>query len=399
MVHRKYLSILTIFVNPFLSLIFSIFVLNKENYKYFWFSVVIFFSFLAYVMNPYENMDLVRHYYFYDNYDSNSYLSADIKNFGLYIMVSILNLLGLNKQFLPFFTVFFSLSSLFFLLDEYVESLTAKELLYVTVLVLLGFSFMASANGIRNGLSTCLCVSSLFSFNSGKKLRAAVVYLSAILIHPYVIIASPLLLLSLLITRREYYYVFIILSLITSFFDISSLLSSLLSFFLPSEISNIIVDTYIYGDEWGKDAASNSDTATFIVNTFISKITFFWGLCYLIYNHSNFSIMSRFCFLLGCLVIICFQYTSVSNRYAYLFSIIFILHYISLMINFDSNCKCDILAFNRNNISLILVYLIPSAWGFYRYVYIFLDSWCLVFFKPTILLFFKVVSSNGYLSV
>lgn len=206
--------LIVFFLSPLISLPF---VLKKiiANEKFSYFILSLLFACLSYLMVPYETMDLAGHYSRYDALSTCSLIDYKINDryFTLDYVILIMQLLGFNKQFLPFFYILSTYSLTLYTIygvKKLHNSFNAKPNFNTKVLLCFFIFFMLSqmrlipyASGLRSALANAFILFGAYNlFIRNNKAIGSFFILFSPLIHISTIVYTPIMFLVMLKTLQ-----------------------------------------------------------------------------------------------------------------------------------------------------------------------------------------------------
>lgn len=362
---------------------------------------------LAFLLIPYENWDLTRHYetYLYVSQTSLNkvFENSDNRYITINTVIYLFKSLGI-KEFLPFFSTFLSYIFYFNIYVNYIKKYNPElshRCIYLYILISV-IPFFAIASSLRQYLAFSIMLYMIVQYftSENNRYKSQKIIFSAIIsccIHPSAILLLGVFFVSKLIRLNKTILYLIILVLILNHDGlISSLLFQLirpllesLGFYFPEYMDSVTI------------GISNSllSTNEYILNKIILPSVFFiFTFIYLILFNKKMtrqeSQIKNFCSLL--LLLICLL--SLSPDLFYRFSIFWVLLYSYIFFSYDINkisklCKhlifliliaaCSIINLAQANMGKDIIYV----------------SWCDILYKPSLFLFNKEVKSAEYIRV
>ncbi|MCD9542975.1 hypothetical protein GLP22_17485 [Photobacterium carnosum] len=380
------ISIFVFFINPTLGIIYSAI---KSNTKTFFFLVTLYMAFVAYVMIPYSSMDIFRYYNMYERLNVISFGQiGDYFNVNYFIVffVKIINMLGLNKEFIPFSTVFISYGVLFYSFYYYLERKSYNSInnVIICLCVLSVALFFGSASGLRNGLSVSISILAIVMLSKRKSRLSYFLFFIAAFVHSFTIIIFLLSIISYYIRNKKFYWVVFLISIFYLISGVNDLIIEYINIVFPSEMSTYIIKEFIDSTSVGVNAEMSVINAIiFNGTTFISFLICFYITIICFFKKNDYINRLLVLFLSLCLVF--YNYPVFFGRYNNVFIIISALVLIY-----------DFIFYKKKKVFFIFLFftLLYSIVNFLRFRYIFTDS-IFSIFKPMIYLFLETVNLNN----
>lgn len=321
----------------------------------------VFFAVLAYGFVPYETMDLAAYYNNTDYFVGLSYRELIDENTNVFIrsVIKIIHDSGLNKEFLPFSVTLFSYIFYLKAFDKCFNRYNNKDKILFNLLILFSISFIASANGLRNGLATSIVIYSFSLLYERKYFYALIFSALASFVHSYATFFFIVTLFSPLLKQENirFWKLLLCISMIVSIFSsvIIQNVVTVISHFIPSieSISNI----YIYGERWSGVSLNQKN----IIIKFFLQLPFYFSLFVLI-RAKELNIIFKLAILSCCISLITSDFWVISERYTYAASLIFLCYFVSI----ESSRK--------NVLILFFLQFAISIWSLYRYRFSFYES-------------------------
>ncbi|MCU9998455.1 EpsG family protein [[Pasteurella] aerogenes] len=377
-----------------------------------------FLGILAYLMIPYDTMDIVR---YYDKFEIFKYTSfQEIFEYGrnvdhvIYIYIWSIANIGLPKEFIPFSITFVTYSLYFlsfykvinfsfflrknlFLYSE--KELSLGALLLIVFLMLINqIRFMDVASGLRNALAFSLFTYSFISYFLLNYRLLLFIFFSilAVSIHASVVILFIVLLLSIFVNNLSIFrkmlmlcYVVLLLGLADNiFYYVVYSLEPILREF------NLYYPSYFDPDGvWGAGYYNDANMNTIIFEKYIKPLPLYLsGLYFILVNKYTNEKFSRFLIVLFIVVVLMSISRTIFDRLGNIYVVLFILFFTLEVFSkkIGQLKKLFLILFIG---SLILM----SFASVYKYRDIYWLSWKDVLFLPVPMLFFNEVDENKYI--
>ncbi|OCH36707.1 EpsG family protein [Aliivibrio fischeri] len=361
MVNNAFFSIAVFLINPFLGFVSALFDVRKNPYLY---KVIasLFFALLSYSFVPYSTMDLATYYNNIDFYSQLTYMQLinESTNVLIRVYVKFINSMGLNKEFIPFFITLISYLFYFSAYENFIKNKDVRLVFILNLLLLLTISFLASANGLRNGFSTSLIIYAISLLYLGRKYKFILLSTIAMFVHSYAILIFLIVIISFYFQNKnlKLFKLILLSSIAFSFFSASFIneLSLIVSGINP--IVDNLVKIYINGSQWGGAAELSQKSKTVQL---IQLLPFYCSVFFLL-RARNINVLYIISIFTCALTLITNDFWVISERYAYASTLISLLYFLSI----NSNKKVYF--------SLLLFQLVALLWSLFRYRYSYFYS-------------------------
>ncbi|MEI9749240.1 EpsG family protein [Moellerella wisconsensis] len=369
----RLLSIVLLMISPFLSIINTLRSCWIKNYQFNILIIAFTYGLMAYNYVPLEGMDFhsitLSAERISDNFDFGNFYNLRYF-FDLTIYFLIKN--NISLQVLPFISTFFSVLFLLKSVSNIIDERDGiKSNIFIVFTLLSLFSFMYSANGIRNGLACCLFVY-ITTLERSNIIKLWSISVLVICIHYFLI--PPLIILifsSFFQVRKDVKITLLITSIIISFFDLSHIFASLGVKYILLEFS---IDSYVSNSEFGTNRVAS------IYMTYLPMLTYYMLIPLMIYASKFDNKTLNTGFFIMCIALILNDFYTISVRYYYLGSLLVSVGIISIE-------KNKLVSSNKYQILLGYIFIISmfgTIWGAYRFILV-LPSILKGLFYPPIL--------------
>lgn len=370
----------------------SIDYINGKRYSVFVFSFLM--GVLAYLLVPYSNWDLSRHYELYDLLKTKDahfiFEYGQSRYFFFYLYVWVVSHLGINKEFLPFISVFTSYYIYMYVfgccMAKY--NLTVKERIFGTIVLLSLIPFIGIASSLRQHLAFAFVLLSLYNlFILSNKIKYYIYIFAACIIHPVCVVVFMLVLISstfkMKLTKVRLNILFVLL--LTGIFGF--LFNELIDLFLPFlNSNNLYIASYMNVDVIDTSFSDNSffrKVALLYISPLLFYVFVFFG-GYIEQCCTNEKLTSFLMFLLLFILIVQPSVTAF-DRFSFLFSIIFLSFVFPFVLKVISGYRKKLFY------SAIIFWIVAfNFFSLYQVRYTF-SSWSDVFTTPFLFLFLNTV--------
>ncbi len=386
-------SLILFIINPLVGTILSCLYLAK-NEKVVIFVVALMAAICAYNIVPYDTMDLATHYRKFEDLASQSYSEIfDVgENILLYFYMKTLNVIGINKEWMPFTSTFIGyyllLSALKYVLDAKISS-SQKYSCYM--LWFISISFLSLSNGIRSGLSVAFFIYSLVSLYHFRTKTFILFSILSILMHSFI---APVIILLIicnwfhkLVSMRILKVIIVISILVSLIIDVTSVIEFFVQklSFIP-KLENIY-RIYVTGDRWGGDAEFNLNAK---IAMFLTQLPYYLSVFVILFSRTKDTFY--ICAVLSASISLVFsEFWVISERYQYVSVLCTVIYLLSSKSEFYVSKKLIILMF-------YFMQLIAITWLFYRFRYVFIPTISFVIY-PFLICFIKTVDLSKLIKV
>ena len=317
------------------------YMLKNQLFGYILFSLMM--AYLAYLMVPYDTMDITRHYEKFNILSNIKF--DDISQFRIFdyifnVYMWSVNKIGLSKEFLPFSLIFIQYILYFITIRKIINYRKSIDENIPTWLMLLGLfliineiRFIGTASGLRNGLAFSLFIYTLLDYYIYKKrIKFLILSLLSIVIHVSVLPLLLLFIISKYFPLKRLMRILFILSLILIisgmagkiFYSIIGILEPYLREY------GLYFHAYMEPDgAWGSGFYADKNIKTIILEKFIKPLPFYLIGIYLIKikNFKYKSIQIYLYYLYTFIALVSVSRTML-DRYSYFFVLFFVMVFI-----------------------------------------------------------------------
>ncbi|HCG7972809.1 TPA: EpsG family protein [Vibrio parahaemolyticus] len=338
-------------------------------------------SIVAYAFIPYKELDLASHYYSYlsiqDTYSISDFRD---KSFGLNSIFYMLSEFNLSFRLIPFIFVFLSIYSLLYVTHNVIiDNKSDKYHAFCFFCIICAFSFMNSANGLRNGLASCLFIVCAYRYFHTNKFPWSLSTI-AMLTHPYVVLPLLFSVLAKNLTTKSVYLTILVVSFFIYISDGAPILGDVVLVTLfGHDMGSVISNVYLGNGRWGSGSTSNFFVFLFARLPYISLL--FW----LFFRFDMKNIWNRLSVLNLSVIIVFFDYSSISGRYIYLGTLVLLMSY---FLTKDKMTITNYLA----RCFIVLSLLASVAWGVYQFRSVIIPA-NIALVKPFV---YTLFSNEGY---
>jgi len=368
-------------------------------------------SYLAYLLIPYDSMDLVRHYEAWEILSKTDFSNITIAfprliNYGLYLYMWTLSHLGFNKEFIPLSFAFIIYMMYFMSLKIIINLPKVKYYIYQKKYVLIGlfliFSeirFIGGISGLRNDLAFAITVYALILFFIQKRIFFPVfLFLIAAILHISILPLLVILFLSQVIKNTGMAKIIFIVSLIILLSGFAGdIFFWIIKIFEPFLRANNLY-FYNYMDPngaWGVNyfASGTKSDNLILYEKYIKPLPFYIAGAYLFYSRkTNSKNIIKYLFILFAAVSMLSISRTFFDRYSYFF-VLFFIFYLLIDIGYAPLKKTKRIVFFLFLISL----LINNLAGIMRYRYVIVKSWSSILYTPVPINMLKSVNPQDYI--
>jgi hypothetical protein len=382
-----------------------------KNEYFGYFLISLFMAYLAFLMIPYELMDLARHYEVFTDVSKMNF--DDLINyrrgveylFNLYMW--LVHQAGLNKEFVPF-SFIFMIYLLYFLALKMVIDFTEKSgyskynKKIFTIGILLFFlygeiRFIAATSGLRNDLAFSFFVYAITFFLIYKKIVLPIILIIlSIAIHFSVF---PLALL-FLISRLYKFKKTIRLLFIVSFLLMVSGVTEDIFYYIMEQLKPFLMEQGLYfrsyferGGVYGSGFFVDKNLNTIILEKVIKPSSFYLAGIYMIFTKKlACKKIQNFIYLVFIFISLISISRTLMDRYSYFLSIFFVIIFV-----FELQYK----AMNKFRqifiVSLSLSILLMYAGEMMRWKKLYAVSWSKIFIVPAPIMMLNEVDKKEYI--
>jgi hypothetical protein len=409
--YYKPLIVLGSFLYPHYALPWIIkYMIKSEYIGYFLFSWVMAYS--AYLMMPYNDFDLTRHYHDFEvmsKLDFGDIFTVDprVKHYFFNVYLWLLHQVGLSKQFAPFLITFakymFYFATFRKILKAYpsVENqsgLASKWLMIIFLFLLIGtIRFVGDTSGLRNSFAFSIFIYAVFSYYlDGRRLAPLLLFVFSMGIHLSVI---PLVFLFYFSTIFRYarigrvVFVVAVLLIFTGMADkLFFLVMDILKPYLQA--SGLYFPDYMSSDgKWGAGFWAGQRMAIVILERYLNPSAFYFAALYLlIVKQISFNRIKIFLYLTFSFIVLVSISRTMLSRYAYFFELFFMF---ILLIEYRSK---PLTKFKKIFLVIFIATVLAiKLGGIYRYRIIYVQSWGQSMLIPAPVMMLKDIGPHNYI--
>lgn len=381
-----------------------------EKLAYWLFALYMAFS--AYLMIPYNDFDLTRHYENFNlmkvtEFDKIMIADPWIKHYFFNVYMWVIGHLGLPKEFTPFSIAFIKYTLYFATFQRIVQAyfplrsssmMSQKWIMIVFLLLLIGMiRFVGDTSGLRNSWAFSIFIYSIVAYYLNNwRIRSYVLLVLAMGIHLSLV---PLVLIFFISNFKAFnkisriIFVLSALLLLTGMSD--RLFYAVMGALKPYLLSiGFWMPDYMAPDgKWGAGYFANQRFAIVVLEKYIMPSAFYLSAIYLLISkHLTFEKVRTFLYLSFSFVVLVSISRTMLSRYAYFFEMLFVFvlltEYMSKpMTRFK---KLFLIAFIGAVIAIKLA-------GIYRYRIIYIKSWAPTLYTPAPVMMLRDVGPKLYL--
>jgi hypothetical protein len=383
---------------------------KNEYFGYLLFSWVMAYS--SYLMIPYNDFDLTRHYESFllmSNISFDEILIVDprIKHYFFNIYMWLINEMGLSKQFVPFFITFIKYMLYFAtfrrvlnaypIVDEQTD-ISSKWLMVIFLFLLIGtIRFVGDTSGLRNSLAFSIFIYAIIrQYIDHKYILSLFLFILSIGVHlsivPLILIFYFSIVLKFLNMSRGIFIIAAIL-LFTGMAD-------KIFFFAMDILKPYLQASYLYfpdymspGGKWGSGFWVGQRMGIIILEKYLNPSVFYLAALYLlVVKDFTFDKIKVFLYLSFSFIVLVSISRTMLSRYAYFYELLLVFIIMS-----EYTTKYLTLFKKLFLIILVLSVLAIKLGGLYRYRIIYMKSWGSSMLVPAPVMMLRDVGVHNYI--
>ncbi|MBA6288678.1 EpsG family protein [Colwellia sp. MB3u-4] len=317
-------------------------------------------------------------------------------NFGVIYLIKLIEVLGFPKEFIPFIVTTFSYIAIFKAIDIIVDGqdISKSQWRLIIITTLLVVSFVNSAIGLRSGLSTSLFLMAIAYGLKNEWWKFYLIGIISIFIHVFIALGFIIIILVRQLPKSFSVITpkLLIFSPLLIFMGLGvELVVNSVSIFLPKQLAEYVVNSYILHESWGHNAELNWKTK--LVSLVFMSSTFYASLLYLSLKKSlnnDFELAASFLILFVSLM---WGFFAISERYKYLIQLVVFLLILYRIFSCDIHSRKRLM-YKTPVILFFMASILSTSWGMYRYKVVIKDSYHFLA-QPFLFSFFNEVDINN----
>ncbi len=330
------LSFIIFIINPILTIIYSLAIIGYKD-KFLKFLLCLSLAMFAYRFTPYDSMDLRRYYDIYNNVASlklDEITTYYKYNIPIIFFIKFLTILNINKEFLPFISVFVAYFYAFSALSIIYNNGNYNKYRWAFVCLFFTIQLLASISGLRNGMATSLFFYGLVNYFYGTKKKAYLYFLISSFLHSYILLALVFIFVNKLISGFFSMSLLKMSLIVAVFISYSGLSFFIITYgidFLPHNISAYIDSNFISNKIVGYNAMKSFKQ--FIVTDIILSLQYYVIFFLMLVVRKNAVInrkLNSYIYLICFLVILLKGFDIIQLRYMYLLNLLSIIFFLNL---------------------------------------------------------------------
>lgn len=380
-------------------------ILSGKRFGFFMLSL--FMGVLAYLLIPYNTMDLTRYYSDFNIIQFFSLIEV-IEKGGSHLFINILmwllSSIGLPKEAMTLlivsFAYYFHFLVLFYIIKDYplaFRSIKNKLFILIFAFILLNeISFIGAASGLRNELAFSLSLLGVyFVFSRKKHIKGILILLFASFVHA----SAAILIVFILLSRiKKLHHIYRFLFLFSIFIIITGL-STFIFFSTMDILKPLLISMDMYHQayfsrdgKWGAGFWSSFNFKTYVLEKYIKPLPFYVSAAYLVVVRSSAPDYRRLLYLLFFLISVISISRTLFDRYNY-----YTVHLFIIMIMLEYREQ----PFTRfKKIFLVLFIsslLIVDIANLYKFRDMYAPSWKKTLYVPLPILLLENVEPSEYI--
>jgi len=377
-----------------------------------YFLYALYMGFSAYLMIPYNDFDLTRHYEHFELMRQISFdniLTADpfIKHYFFNVYMWLVGHAGLPREFVPFsfaFTKFMFYFATFEMLLRYYlpkRDATTVSVIWIKIIFLLLIiglvRFVGDTSGLRNSLAFATFLYAIMAYYlEHKRFSVYLLLVLAMGIHLSVVPLVLLFFVSNIFKFPGFARVIFIISAVLLLSGKSDYLFYTLMAALKPYLVSIgfwMPDYMAPGGKWGAGYFANQRFAIVILEKYIMPSAFYLATLYLlIVKDLTFKRIKTFLYLSFSFVVLVSVSRTMLARYAYFYEFLFVFVMLTEFITkpMTKFKKLFLLLFIASVIAIKMA-------GIYRYRIIYIKSWAATLYTPASVLLLRDMTPDKYL--
>jgi hypothetical protein len=384
--------------------------IKNEKLGYILFSLSMAYS--AYLMIPYFDFDLTRHY---DDFirmtlvDFSDILVVDPrpKHYFFNVYMWLIHQLGFSKQFVPFFITFAKYFFLFlsfrkileaYPIDDTTGSIEKKWYMIIFLILLIGtIQFVRDVSGLRNNLAFAVFIYGVLIYYIDRKYFSSIMlFILAIGIHLSIIPLVLLFYLSLFLSKSKTLRIVFIISLIILLTGMAdNLFFGIMNILKPFLKANGLYFSYYMSPEgkWGAGYFADKGIATLLLEKYIRPSAFYFAAVYLLLvRNLTFEKIKSFLYIVFIFVVLVSVSRTMLDRYSYFYKFLF------LFVLMSEYATKPFTKFKKYFlIFLILITITTKMISIYRYGAVYIDSWTETLYVPAPIMLLRDIVPEMYI--
>lgn len=384
---------------------------RNERFGYLMFSL--FMGYLAYLMVPYDTMDITRHYETFQLLSSSSF--SEIGQLGrsfdyaFYVYVWSMAHLGLPKEFIPFSVIFLIYSFYFLALKKVLDNTPArdvekKHLLSVRALTILGvfllfneIRFVGNASGLRNPLAFSMFIYAIFELlYSKRRIKFLSLSIVATFIHISVLPVIIIFLATKWIRTLRLNRWLLIIAYVILLTGTAGILFSLIIKGLEPILRQFGLYFHAYMDvdgAWGLGFYEDKNIRTIVFEKILKPLPLYLaGGYFLVVTKYIQKDLARFLLLFFVFIALVSISRTMLDRYSVLFVMLFI-YFLIIELQYKTLTSIKKLFL----VGFVSALLLVDIGGLYKYRDIYWRSWGKALIMPMPIMLLERVEPNEYI--
>ena len=382
---------------------------KNEYLGYILFSLSMGYS--AYLMIPYFDFDLTRHYQDFEvmssvDFDQIFTVDPRVKHYFFNIYLWSVNQLGLSKQFVPFSMTFMKYLLLFMVLRKVIKAyatedtsnaLSHKWIMIIFLVLIIGtVQYVRDVSGLRNNFAFVIFIYAIVKYYIDRTyILTFILLFFAILIHLSIIPLALIFYISNIFKYKKIARLLFVISILLLFSGTAdNVFFGLIDLFKPFLKANgLYISYYMDPDgKWGAGYFADKSMTTLILEKYFRPLAFYFAALYLfIVKDLTFEKIKMFLYLTFIFIVMVSVSRTMLDRYSYFFKFLFIF---VLVAEYTSS---PLTQFKRYFlIILIAIVLTVKGVSIYRYGAVYIHSWKETLYVPAPLMMLRDIEPKMY---
>lgn len=321
--------LITFLISPLISLPIIIYNIKKNRISGYVF-LCLFLSLLAYFFIPPENYDLNRYYESFNDIKNISFLTVynkykliDASNYVFYLYMKLIQVLGLNKECLPFVSVGIVYGIIFYIVNKETSERKVYPLLPLFIILSM-MPYIYIVSGIRNYLALSLVFFSIwYSIKYNKYIIPLVLFFISFTLHKSIILVILIYAVSCFVFSSKIIVrsLIIILTLLLLPFVSDVVLKSVVSILSSISALENYLTYFTYGSKWGI-GSSGLNIKGLIANS-VSMIPLYLSIIFVIFTGDNSNKLKVFLILMAIVIFLFKASNTIFIRYSVIYWMVF----------------------------------------------------------------------------